>query len=258
MWSVEPERLSTNMIPKHGETSPKQDTIESCQKALDKIIDSILAPLACSEAHKLLPEHVQAQVLHGFDHQLSSEIIGFFGFSVCHGLSHFCPKEVSMFVLPSCVASGTVAAFQARLGGMQRVLNGSISVTNTCCTCEFEAWANKGFAECCGHACWQRLSIQHRKSDLTTCLYHVVIKRIPYCVQDQHGFGSATTASLAGGRGRICSVRRDWRRWSVPGLTHWRLDLFYCSLNFWCECDYCDSESGIPSPYYVRVQFANM
>jgi hypothetical protein len=44
----------------------------------------------------------------------------------------------------------------------------------------------------------------------------------------------------------------------VPGLTHWRLDLFYCSLNFWCECDYCDSESGIPSPYYVRVQFANM
>ena len=232
MWSVEPERLSTNMIPKHGETSPKQDTIESCQKALDKIIDSILAPLACSEAHKLLPEHVQAQVLHGFDHQLSSEIIGFFGFSVCHGLSHFCPKEVSMFVLPSCVASGTVAAFQARLGGMQRVLNGSISVTNTCCTCEFEAWANKGFAECCGHACWQRLSIQHRKSDLTTCLYHVVIKRIPYCVQDQHGFGSATTASLAGGRGRICSVRRDWRRWSVPGLTHWRLDLFYCSLNF--------------------------
>lgn len=140
-------------------------------------------------------------------HQRSSAFSAFRFVMVC---LIFVPKRVSMFVLPSCVASGTVATFQARLGGMQRVLNGSISVTNTCCTCEFEAWANKGFAECCGHACWQRLSIQQRKSDLTTCLYHVVIKRIPYCVQDQHGFGSATTASLAGGRGRICSVRRDW------------------------------------------------
>ena len=58
--------------------------------------------------------------------------------------------------------------------------SGSI-VTNTGGIREISSLGNKGFAECYGHACWQRLSIQQRKSDLTTCLYHVVIKRIPCC-----------------------------------------------------------------------------
>ena len=49
--------------------------------------------------------------------------------------------------------------------------SGSV-VTNTREDVKFEAWEIKGL---------QRLSIQQRKSDLTTCLYHVVIKRIPFC-----------------------------------------------------------------------------